>query len=73
MPIPNADRAVIAEEKLRTYVLNPSHKRGGGKARALASIGFFERNWKDLEDAIRRDHLGREPNATISSDYGERF
>lgn len=73
MPIPNADRAVIAEEKLRTYLLNPSHKRGSGKAHVLASIGFFERNWKDLEGAIRRDHLGQEPNATISSHYGKRY
>ena len=35
MRIPNADRAIIAPEKLRFYLLNPSHRRGSAKARLL--------------------------------------
>ena len=37
MTIPNAERAVIAMEKLTEYLLNMSHKRGGAKARLLLS------------------------------------
>ena len=29
MTVPNADRAIIAPEKLTAYLLNVSHKRGG--------------------------------------------
>jgi len=36
--IPNAERAIIAVEKLTAYLLNPSHKRGGAKARLLLSL-----------------------------------
>src|SRR5947209_7614719 len=39
MPIPNAARATIATEKLTAYLLNPSHKRGGAKAKRLLSLG----------------------------------
>ena len=40
MKIPNADQAVIAEDKLRGYLLNFTHRRGGSKARLLVSVGF---------------------------------
>jgi hypothetical protein len=34
MTVPNADRAIIAPEKITGYLLNVSHKRGGPKARS---------------------------------------
>ena len=40
MTVPNADRAIIAPEKLTGYLLNASHKRGGPKARMLLSVGY---------------------------------
>jgi hypothetical protein len=40
MTVPNADRAIIAREKLVGYLLNVSHKRGGPKARLLQSVGY---------------------------------
>jgi hypothetical protein len=38
--IPNADHAIIAIEKLRDYLLNAAHRRGGSKARLLLSCGY---------------------------------
>jgi hypothetical protein len=32
MPFPDAERAVVTEEKVRDYLLNPSHPLGGRKA-----------------------------------------
>lgn len=40
MKLPHADRAVIAEDKLRDYLLNVSHRRGGSKARFAAGHGL---------------------------------
>jgi hypothetical protein len=38
VPIPNAERAIVAIEKLTSYLLNPGHKRGGAKAKLLLSL-----------------------------------
>lgn len=41
MPMPNAQAAVVAPEKLIGYILNPQHFRGKHKARVFASaLGF---------------------------------
>lgn len=52
MPIPNSENAVIAEEKIRDYLLNPSHPVGGPKAVWFASIGYTIGNWQDLFDDL---------------------
>lgn len=44
MTVPNADRAIIAADKLTGYLLNVSHKRGGPKARLLLSVGYRSGN-----------------------------
>ena len=38
MLIPNADKAIIAPEKLRDYLLNPAHRRGSAKGAATAQL-----------------------------------
>jgi hypothetical protein len=40
MPFPDAERAVVTEEKVRDYLLNPNHPVGGPKAAWFASIGY---------------------------------
>ena len=41
MKLPNAQNAVIAPEKLKDYLLNPTHKKGGTKARLLLALGIL--------------------------------
>jgi hypothetical protein len=57
MTVPNADRAIIATEKLTGYLLNVSHKRGGPKARLLQSVGYRSENPQTLESDLRAQHL----------------
>ncbi len=40
MKVPNAERAVIEEEKLCDYLLNVAHRRGGSKAKMLVRMGY---------------------------------
>ena len=54
MPFPNAEHAIVAEEKIRDYVLNPRHPVGGPKAVWFASIGYTLENWQDLADDLLR-------------------
>ena len=70
MKVPNADRAVIAADKLTGYVLNVSHKRGGPKARLLLSLGYRSDNPQSLESDLRFQHLSLEVTRTHQNAYG---
>jgi hypothetical protein len=39
MKVPNADRAIIAQDKLCDYLLNVEHRKGATKARLLVAMG----------------------------------
>src|SRR5262245_42177299 len=73
MMLPNADRAVIAQSKVRDYLLNVEHKRGGSKARLLASMGYNSSNWQRLADDIRQNHVGAEVVETVETEYGPQY
>jgi hypothetical protein len=70
MKVPNADRAVIAADKLTGYVLNVSHKRGGPKARLLLSVGYRSDNPQSLESDLGIQHLSLDVTRTHQSAYG---
>lgn len=70
MPIPNADRAIIAVEKLTAYLLNPSHKRGGAKARLLISLGYRTGTPEVLGSDLRVQHLSLNATRTSPNPYG---
>lgn len=70
MPILNADRATIAAEKLTAYLLNPSHKRGGAKARLLLSLGYRTDAPHLLESDLRVQHLSLNATRTSQNPYG---
>ena len=70
MKMPNAENAVIASEKLRNYLLNPDHRRGGSKAKLLLSMGFQEDQWRQLDAALREQHLTADAEESEENDYG---
>jgi hypothetical protein len=71
--VPNAENAIISEEKLRLYLLNPAHRRGGSKARVLLVLGYSAANWQQLAADLRAQHLTADIECQMDSDYGERF
>ena len=52
MPIPNANRAIAADEKVRDYLLNLSHPDGGSKAVWFHSLGYSRENWMQLAEDL---------------------
>ena len=70
MTVPNADRAIIAADKLTAYLLNMSHKRGAAKARLLISLGYRSDAPHVLESDLRAQHLSLEVNGTHENAYG---
>lgn len=73
MRIPNADSAVIEEQKIVGYVLNAGHRRGGSKAALLLQFGYAPATWRRLADDLRRDHLTQNVDLTRTTPYGERY
>lgn len=71
--LPNADRAVIAPDKLRDYLLNPGHRRGASKAKVLLSLGYRAEDWQRLEADLRRQHASADVAATLETEYGVRY
>jgi len=73
MLIPNADKAIIAPEKLRDYLLNPAHRRGSIKAPILLACEYRADAWDVLEADLRKQHLT--PDFTVAKDnaFGRRF
>lgn len=68
--IPNADRAIMAPSKLRDYLLNAAHKKGGSKARLLIGMGYTPTDYSNLEADLRVQHLTLDPANTEANDYG---
>jgi len=73
MKIPNADRAVVAKDKLREYLLNLAHRRGGPKAKLLLSMGYRAEDWQKLDADIRANHLPSEVDRQTDTAYGIRY
>ena len=75
MPIlPNADRAIIDERKVRNYLLNPLHVRGGGQARMFAAaLGYGRFDHGRLIERIKQAILQHEAALVDAVPHGERF
>ncbi|GIW83194.1 MAG: hypothetical protein KatS3mg105_5001 [Gemmatales bacterium] len=53
MKLPNLENAVVSQEKIVNYLLNPEHPDGAGKAKFFAAQGFRPEDWETLADALR--------------------
>jgi len=58
--LPNAEKAIIAEDKLAEYLLDIGHRRGRSKAKLLLSLGYEAEHWRRLAEDIRQEHLTAE-------------
>ena len=52
MPIPNSERAVVTDEKVRDYLLNLDHPDGGSKAVWFHSLGYVRDDWGQLANDL---------------------
>ena len=69
MILPNIERAVIPEEKLRDYLLAPTHLVGRHKAAFFRALGCTQEDWKALESDLRQ-FLREEAQENGNTKYG---
>jgi len=72
MKLPNAERAEIRAEKLRDYLLSPSHPVGRFKARFFESLGYTTQDWEALSEAFLEFARTGEAEE-LPSPYGRKF
>lgn len=73
MKLPNAERVIISESKIRDYLLSRSHPVGQSKARFFLGRGFTVENWRLLADAISDIAAVNEVTGTEPSPFGMRY
>jgi hypothetical protein len=73
MKLPNAEDAVISQQKLTDYLLSKGHPVGRWKARFFRSLGFGDEHVDALKDALMIIAKNGEVGAVIPSDYGTKY
>jgi hypothetical protein len=71
--IPNCDRAIVADAKVRDYLLSPSHPVGRFKASFFVALGFSVADWEVLRIALL--NLVRSTEAVLGerSPFGQKY
>jgi len=69
----NADHALVDPDKLRSYLLSPTHPIGRFKAAFFYSLGFRQEEWHRLDEALREHVLSGEAQRGVTSEYGDKF
>ena len=73
MKLPNSDRAIIDERKLRDYVLSTEHPIGRFKAAYFRNHGFTAENWESLRDQLLSIVRGADAELGERSRFGQEY
>ena len=73
MKLPNSQKAVVDERKVREYLLSSSHPVGRFKARFFGSIGFSAEAWSGFVEALQRLAVEGDAQVLDESEYGQKY
>ena len=73
MPIPDANRCVVTDEKVRDYLLNIEHPDGGSKAVWFHSLGYVSDEWQLLADDLLEIARDCEDFDTVTTRFGVKY
>lgn len=73
MKLPNAENAVVDDDKITAYLLNPEHPDNGGKARFFFDLGFRRENCRVLADALRRLAVTGSVARSVETRHGNKY
>jgi hypothetical protein len=71
--LPNVENAVVSEDKVVGYLLNPAHADGAAKARFFTAIGFSVANWQMLAAALQEIAARNELARNVESPHGVKY
>lgn len=73
MKLPNVELAIVAEEKITRYLLNPAHPVGGSKALFFLRFGFTVETWGQLAAALLRHARENHVVERAETPHGTRY
>ncbi len=73
MAFPDAEHAIVAEEKIRDYLLNAGHPVGSPKAVWFESIGYTIDNWQELSEDLLRVARSVDDFVSTASTFGVKY
>lgn len=73
MKLPNAPKAIVDEGKVKNYLLNINHRRGGAKAKLFQLFGYSSNKYQKLIEDIRTYHLDKDVTVITDTIYGMRY
>lgn len=73
MDLPNKERVIVEDQKVRDYLLNEAHSDGYGKAEFFVAKGFRQERWLELVEALKQ--VARENAVTRhkTSPHGQKY
>ncbi len=73
MKLPNGEKAIVDERKVREYLLSTSHPVGRFKARFFHGVGFGPENWREFVAALRDLAATGDAELIEGSEYGRKY
>ena len=73
MKLPNGERAIVDEGKVREYLLSTSHPVGRFKAKFFHGIGFGPENWREFVAALRDLAATGDAELIEDREYGRKY
>ena len=73
MKLPHLENAVIAEAKIKDYLLSETHEDGKSKAAFFTRFGFLSIEWEELAGALRQHVADNEVAATLTTSRGVHY
>lgn len=71
--LPNAECALIEQQKIVNYLLNLNHADGESKAKFFLARGFDRTAWQTMCDALRSQGQNNRVTKTVPTAWGIRY
>jgi len=73
MKLPNAARGLVEYDKIVSYLMNPTHPEGAGKAGFFQALGFQREKWQLLAEALLLVAVEGNVEQVVESIHGSKY
>jgi hypothetical protein len=73
MRLPNTEKVIIEAEKIRDYLLSPTHPVGQFKSAVFSELGYSHENWETFEVNLRNLIFSCDSEEVEKTRYGRKF
>lgn len=73
MKLPDSDRAIVDDAKVRDYLLSREHPVGRFKARVFITVGYRREDWRRLKEDFLAAARTIDVEASGSTPHGQRY